>query len=58
MEGSTVFYTAILLGVFVVYVFDGPSTMDQMDALLDSAIVRLATTLHGPETGNAQRPRT
>jgi PAS domain S-box-containing protein len=26
MVGSTVFYTAILLGVFVVYVFDGPSS--------------------------------
>ena len=25
MVGSTVFYTSILLGVFVVYVFDGPS---------------------------------
>src|SRR6201996_9129721 len=24
MVGSTVFYTALLLGVFVVYVFDGP----------------------------------
>jgi signal transduction histidine kinase len=27
MVGSTVFYTALLLGVFVVYVFDGPRAM-------------------------------
>lgn len=47
--GSTVFYTAILLGVFVIYVFDGPQTTRIIISTVVgvSAIVPLiATTLH------------
>ena len=47
--GSTVFYTAILLGVFVIYVFDGPRTTRIIISTVVgvSAIVPLiAATLH------------
>jgi len=52
MVGSTVFYTSLLLGVFVVYVFDGPrptritiSTVAMISALLPAiaAILHLQT---------------
>ncbi|MBN1856626.1 MAG: PAS domain S-box protein [Dehalococcoidia bacterium] len=41
MVGSTVFYTALLLGVFVVYVFDGP--LPTRTAILTIAAVSVLT---------------
>ncbi|HET6485775.1 MAG TPA: hypothetical protein VFH83_05120 [Spirochaetia bacterium] len=41
--GSTVFYTALLLGVFVVYVFDGP--LSARTAILGVAVVSTLTPL-------------
>jgi len=56
MVGSTVFYTALLLGVFVVYVFDGPRATRitiltiagvSMMAPLIAVIIHLQTRLSG-----------
>ena len=56
MVGSTVFYTALLLGVFVVYVFDGPqatriaiSTVAGISAMvpLISLLLHMQATLSG-----------
>jgi uncharacterized PurR-regulated membrane protein YhhQ (DUF165 family) len=47
--GSTVFYTSILLGVFVVYVFDGPrATRKTISVVMGISILTplLAATLH------------
>lgn len=49
MVGSTVFYTALLLGVFVVYVFDGPrATRIAISTVIGVSIMvpLIALTLH------------
>src|SRR4051812_3371029 len=49
MVGSTVFYTALLLGVFVVYVFDGPrATRIAISTIAGVSIMvpLIATVLH------------
>jgi uncharacterized PurR-regulated membrane protein YhhQ (DUF165 family) len=58
MVGSTVFYTSLLLGVFVVYVFDGPratriaiSTVAGVSAMVP--LVALALNLQMQMVGNA-----
>lgn len=59
--GSTVFYTALLLGVFVVYVFDGPrATRVTISTIIGVCIIvpLITSALHWQIqlTGNAQVP--
>ena len=49
MVGSTVFYTSLLLGVFVVYVFDGPrATRIAISTIIGVSVMVpvIALTLH------------
>ena len=49
MVGSTVFYTSLLLGVFVVYVFDGPrATRIAISTIIGVSVMVpvIAMTLH------------
>ena len=58
--GSTVFYTALLLGVFVVYVFDGPrATRIAISTIIGVAIlVPLITLVLHWQIANVDGPRT
>lgn len=66
MVGSTVFYTALLLGVFVVYVFDGPratriaiSTVIGVSVMVPvvTMVLHLQIKLAGPEQANFFPPQ-